>query len=271
MPITGSQKAVHYAIMDSAIPAGCRIGDTRLDYYVPRLLVEIAGTRSTRSLRRSIRIEDNIDAAPNTAQLTTRSDDAVTAAIGNAITIGLGTTANPIFKGRILSQQVISRKADSRRMRRAAQCIDFSWEADFKRHTGQQWTDTSATTIAQDVIATMAPTFTARVEANLATVTGPFVVTPLDKLSDVLNRLAGRIGGYWYVDYDRSIRFYVTTTQRLANITSSSDLLDLDADYDYSQVRNRMIVVGGGSQAAQAAAVGASTLYLDDVGTFFSA
>src|SRR5256885_3914006 len=99
MPITGSQKALMYALSGLA-----RSGATRSDYFKPIGAITIGGVDFAKYVSKgTIRITDVADSAPNTAQLIVRGSSTMIPVKGQEIIIGIGNITRKLFAGNILN------------------------------------------------------------------------------------------------------------------------------------------------------------------------
>jgi hypothetical protein len=192
---------------------------------------------------------------------------------GSEIIIGLGNLTNRIFAGHILSyRQPPHHFRDQKRPLFELDCIDYSWQLDWKRVTGKSWTSTSVGTIVGDIITAFAPAFTVRTEAGLTSV--DFQSNHDERVSEALSRLMKMIGGYWYVDYDRVVHVYVNPEpdgNAVALDSTNTKFWAFEYAEDISQARTRTRVTGGASTTTAVAAVGATSLAIDDTRLFASA
>lgn len=267
MPITGNQKALMYSLSGVL-----RAGAGRSGYFRAIAALSIAGVSVTgRGVKPSITISDELNDSPNTATATVRGTASFTPMKGQEILIGLGNLTNRIFAGHIFS-------AVQRQPRRNAKwplfeldCIDYSWQLDWKRVTGKAWTNTAIGTIVVELIAAHAPAFTVRVEAGLTNV--DFQSNHDERVSSALSRLMGMVGGYWYVDYDRVVHAAVNPepdANSTALTSTNTNFWNFRYAEDISQTRTRVRVTGGASTTTAVAAVGATSLAIDDTRLFGS-
>lgn len=261
MPITGSQKALTYSLSGVM-----RAGASRSGYFRAIGALSIGGTVvTTKGLKPSIRIVDELDASPNTATLTVRGSSTFTPAKGQELIIGLGNLTNRIFAGHILTSRRRQPRRNQKKPSFELSCIDYSWQLDWKRVTGKGWTNTAVGLIVADIVNTFAPAFTLRVEAGLTSV--DFQSNHDERVSEVLSRLMKMVGGYWYVDYDRIVHAFVnpeTDANAVALDSTNDHFWDFEYEEDISQTRTRTRVTGGSSTTTAVAAVGATSLAVDD-------
>lgn len=275
MPITGSDKALSYSLVGVN-----RVGASRVGYYPPRLFVRTTSPGVTsdyadvsQTVRKSdIQLEQHLDGGnPDVLTLVVRSDTTApfSAQPGAGIQLCTGTTAHPIFTGRILSVQQILRTATQRFPDWQIRAVDYSWELNFIRPSAARY-QLSASTAAADFIATSCAGFEARVEGGLPDV--DLTTSVMETCSEFLTRLTQAVGGYWFVDAQKRIYVYRTTPPASFTLDSDAKFWDLRYDDDVSQVRNRIYVVGGGGVTTQSYAAGdtPTELHLDDVGSWYT-
>lgn len=267
MPITGSQKALMYSL------AGVlRCGAGRSGYFRAVAAFSIAGTSVGSAIKPAATIYDELDATPNTARVSVRGSSTFTPAKGQEIIIGLGNATNRIFAGHILNVSLRQHFRDKKRPTFDLDCIDYSWQLDWKRVQGKAWSSTAVGTIASEIVSTFAPAFTMRVEAGLTSV--DFQSNHDERVSEALSRLMKMVGGYWYVDYDRIVHVFVnpeTDANAVALDSTNTKFWDLQYEEDITQTRTRVRVTGGASTTTAVAAVGATSLAIDDTRLFASA
>lgn len=220
-------------------------------------IVALNGSVTTHARVANSSVSDLMNAQPNTASLT--FDAQPTA--GQAVQIGIGTldAANLVFSGEI--QSVDQSYVDTTGATLwPCSCIDWTFQLNQRRPFGS-WTNTSATAIAQQVIAQYAPGFSsAGVQTGLAAVTINFDGSA--DFATCMTTLATACGAYYGgPDYTKSIQIATTATSTAATpLTNSTPPLNVPTPItfstDLSQVRTR--VYGKGASATVAAALGVS-------------
>lgn len=267
MPITGSQKALTYSLSGVM-----RAGASRSGYFRAIAAMSLGGVMITRAIKPSIEIVDELNAVPNTATVSVRGSSTFTPTKGKEIIIGLGNVTNRIFAGHVLTVQQGQPRRDQKHPTFDLECIDYSWQLDWKRVQGKSWTAASPTLIISDILTAFAPAFTVRVEPGLPTVT--FQSNHDERVSEALSRLMSMLGGNWYVDYDRIVHAFVAAEPG----APTPDLTSSNAHFeqftyaeDVTQAFSRVRVTGGSSTTTTTAAVGATTLAVDDTRLFGTA
>jgi hypothetical protein len=183
------------------------------------------------------------------------------------VTLGSVNNLTRLFAGNILEvEKVLIEHTDQYVYRIAA--IDYTWLGD-RRIVRKRYTNQSATAIAQDLVSTFTSGFTSvNVAASLATVDE---ITFTDEtVSGALTRLAKRIGGYWYWDYQKDLHFFLSESTNNPNdlTTSLASLTAFNHTDDLSQIITRVFVEGYGSTALGDVAVGETALPVETVDYF---
>lgn len=266
--LSGSQKALTYSLSGVM-----RAGASRSGYFRAIGALSIGGTVvTTKGIKPSIRIVDELNAAPNTCELTVRGSAAFTPVRGQEILVGLGNLTNRIFAGHVMTVSVAQPRRNQKKPKFALTCIDYSWQLDWKRVTGKAWTTTAVGTIVSEMVASFAPAFTVRVETGLTSV--DFQSNHDERVSEALSRLMNMVGGYWYVDYDRVVHAFVNTEtdgNAVALDVGNNNFWNFEYEQDIAQTRTRVRVTGGSSTTTTVAAVGDTTLAVDDTRLFGTA
>lgn len=119
-----------------------------------------------------------------------------------------------------------------------------------RRKVSKSYATQSATAIVLDIMATRAADgfTTLHVAAGLPAVAIDFTFEDVNR---ALTRLANRIGGYWYVDYQKDLHFFLEEPDDApAPLEADGEpFADLTTETDLSQVRTRVLVEGMGSLA----------------------
>ena len=231
-------------------------------------IATLGGVTATQRIRiAGISIRDDLNHQPNTAAFTV---DGTAPTVGQEVRFGLGTlgAADCLFSGRI---DTVTTTYESIGTNRA-------WRVTAQDHTPglnrrkvrRRYAQQSATTIAQDLLTRYGPasyTGTA-IAANLPIVEGGIDFTEVD-LSDCFTRLSERIGGYWYVDYEKDVHLFIAeVTNAPTPITASARVLlnepAITHQSDVTQIRTRTLVEGGGAEARVPIAPGATSLPVTD-------
>lgn len=263
MPITGSQKALHYCQSNVE-----RCGATRTGYHSPKLFASVGGVhratgRPTSShVLQNLQITETRSSAPNRATFEAIGWEPTT---GMEVIAQLGSknTLRRLFGGIVINVH----ETNAGRLRTfRVECIDWNWLLDLEPVYGH-YTGT-ADAIARQLMTDYAPAdFTVtQVQSGLATVTGGITFKGV-KLSQALSRLAKRVGAVHFVDYSKDLYFRTTPASDRTNPTNITGTLDtlkkFDVVRDLSQVANRVPFEGGGSTALTEVGVGETILPLE--------
>jgi hypothetical protein len=122
-----------------------------------------------------------------------------------------------------------------------------------RKLVNKTYNDTSINDIIADIIDTYATDFT------YDNVDCDFVVTQIQfnrtTVTEALEDLAEIVKFGWYVDYDKDIHFFAKNTEMSPfNLTNNSNNFiwdSLSLSDDFSQIRNRIIVIGGEYESAE--------------------
>jgi hypothetical protein len=218
--------------------------------FTPNVIVTINGTdRSTAVRMESVRITLNRNDQPDSATLIINRDGGFTPAAGQTIGIALGDALNYIFAGQLVDVRYL--RANT------ADLPDFEvictdWEPLFNRRLITfDFSGLSATSIANTIVDSYTSGFsTYGIEAGLDTIDEFICIneTPLGALRRLANILGGgcdiypsKIVALW----GTAGRTSVHTPSPPATLTNAlSTLKSFTPEYDFSQIRTRVIVEG---------------------------
>lgn len=258
MPITGSTQGKSYARLNVM-----RLGATRLDYYPPVFFLTINGTNRKDNCRvNGVSIRDYLDGQPNTATLRVSG---FTPTKGHEIKMALGSldAAHFIFCGHILQTRQVY-EGTTANIAWDLDCISYEWLLN-RRKVTKRYTSTSASTIVTDLMSNYTSGFTVvNVAAGLASLDE--ITFTNEDVTDALDRIAKRVGAYWYIDYSKDLHFFLTDTNQAGPIADGAlrTARGLSVATDLSQVKTRWYGEGGGSNASTDVAVGQTTIPVDD-------
>jgi hypothetical protein len=252
-PIAVGVKVPLYALSNIA-----RSNATRSAYVGPAGFVSIGGVpigtnpaTPGAKIVGDLTITDVLNQTPNRCTFRVRG---LIPAIGQdvRITVGSKNTNDPLFAGQVLNTTHVYVGSPAN-YAFEVNAIDWTWGLN-QRLITKRWQSVSATVIGQDIVAIGAPGYSAAyVQPNLP-VLNEFTVTDQD-VPATLTALAKRVGGYWYVDYNKTVHLfagddpYPGTPPTILNAIHPT-LTDLTIDRDGSQLVTRVYVEGGGSVAA---------------------
>lgn len=207
----------------------------------------------------TLRISDIINEVPSTCSFTIHG---FTPTKGQTVIVELDSAR--IFAGQIVNVAQ-SQATSTALVHYQVTCTDFTWLlGNILIRT--RYANMSASDIAEDLITTYGPAdFTVtNIEAGLD------VVDEIS-FSDVsvaaaLTRLAARIGGYWYLDYDKDLHFFTSETSDAPDElnTSHGTLLDFRYSVDLRPLLTRVYGEGGGGQALTTVEVGETIIPVTD-------
>lgn len=185
--------------------------------------------------------------------------DTFTPTVNSDVKMYDGTT---LMYGGVITQVDISPEGDQLLVYKV-QCKDYSHHLD-RNLVLERYEDKTCEEIIDDMITKYASGFTTT-NVNASTIN--FDVVTLDRLSvsQCLTRLAKQVNYSWYVDYEKDIHFIPKNDESAPfDITDTSDNYIFDSlklTYDFTQIRNRIIVKGGEAESNE------RTEYLSGTGT----
>jgi len=149
-------------------------------------------------------------------------------------------------------------------------CVDYTWQFGFLTVT-RQYRNLSASVIATDLVTRYAAAngFTSTaVVANLPVLDE--ITFTNEELDQALTRIARRIGGYWYVDYQKGVHLFLEDAANApeALTPTHKSLRAFQTSADRTQVLTRVYVEGRGSNVLATVGIGASLLPLAAVDMF---
>jgi hypothetical protein len=210
---------------------------------------------------RSVVIKDVINDAPNTCTLLV--DDATPPTVGKRLRVVLGVDPTYLlFVGPLQSaRETYVGKPDV--LEWHCEAIDDTQRSDWLRPFGA-WENVSATTVAQQLIASFAPGFSAAgVQAGLAPVT--LYLDGTERMGGALKLIAKLIGGYYYVE-DYVLHLFVGSESGATPDPVDGRPHQLHADpsltyaSDDSQIRTRVYGKGHGEPTLTATLANESRL-----------
>jgi hypothetical protein len=255
-----------------------RAGTTRAGYFTQNLVVTINGT-SVVIDRNSLRVRLALNDEPDTAEFRMPVVPASTPTAGQAVVIGLGTAANRIFAGQIeIVRHVRYRAGQSPRF--WIRCVD--WSALFNRQlVTYGYEGYTATAIAQDLVTNHTSGFTGYGIASGLDTIAEMVVAEAEPPGVLFRRVANRIAGGYRIDPYRDVHLWgsggETGPRAPTSPTTITETLatceQFGHEYDFSQIRNRVIVEGNATSCplsipAGVTLPGVNTLPVEDSTAF---
>ena len=205
------------AVLSPRLNVG-RLNAFRLDgYSSPFIQFLFGGVNRTGLVRVSgDTITQNLNDTPDTCRLRV---EGFTPVKGQQVRIELhrpGVPVETLFAGHILTVTV-SYEDVVTNLVYDVNCIDYTWRLNARR-VNKRYVGQSATSIVLDLMASYANTMTVvNVAADLPTIDE--IQFTNEELGDALSRVAARIGGYWYLDYDEDLHFFVEEDGTAPDVT----------------------------------------------------
>jgi hypothetical protein len=260
--LTTGEKARMYAL--GKIMRG---GASRGGYVGSQVFITIDGVpvgwgaTPHRVLLDTLTITDELDDTPNTCGF--RLNGLVPAAGAEVIITRGSKNAARLYAGFALTVQQLYVGDKPANVQADVRCVDYTWQFGFLTVT-KQYRFMSASVIAYDLVTTYAAAngFTSGAVANLPALDEiTFTNEPLDT---ALTRLARRIGGYWFVDYQKVVHLFLDAedpTQAPEVLTPAhKSLRAFQNSADRTQVLTRAYVEGRGTNALATVGPGATMI-----------
>jgi hypothetical protein len=259
-----------------AILGPARLGNFRLG-YMPTALAATRATRvrifvagvEARVRVSGLSIHDALNDRPNEASLTLDGSETPVAQQSLRISIN-SDTPRLLFDG-ALQEVTTSYQGQPTQLVYPCSASDDLARLNRRRPFGT-WLNISATTVAQELVTTFAPDFSASgIQASL-----PLVSINLDGtegFSGALAQLANAIGGYFYVE-DAVLHLFQTETSDAPDDLDSTPGRFLDeppirASVDTSQLRTRVFGKGHGEPVLADVAVGDTIIPVANAAAWF--
>jgi hypothetical protein len=233
--------------------------------FTPNVVILINSVDRTTAVQiASLRLSLNRNDEPDSAEFTINRDEGFTPSAGQSITVGLGDSGNVIFGGQITTLRYV-RESSGHSPRFDVVCTD--WTPLFNRRLiTRDFSGESATDIAEAIVEEYTSGFTTSgIQQALATIDEFICIneTPMGALV----RLGNLLGGGAYVDAAKRVHLWDSTGPSSyytpsppATLTNSLDTLKvLTPEYEYGQLRTRVIVEGASGQTLVAIPAGADT------------
>lgn len=251
-----------------AIVGNARLGNFRLGYQPDDLTrVRQARVRITlngiavrdRVRRQGFTIHDVINDAPNTCQLVIEGE---APQVDQAIRVTVNSNEPKLLFNGTIQSVTLRWEGQPDQLAYDVFAIDDTARANARLPFGS-WTNVSATTVAQELVETFAPAFTAtHVQADLPLVSVNFDGT--EGMNGAMRQLAALIGGYFYwEDFDLHL-FQEEATDAPVMIDGSGRLLCREAQIhvvtDTSQIRTRVYGKGHAEAVPIAVAAGETVI-----------
>ena len=218
----------------------------------------------------SLTVNDELDETPNTA--TFRVNGTVPATGSEVIiTRGSKNSLTRLFAGFALNVQQLYAADKPANVQADVSAVDYTWLFGFVKVT-KRYRTMSATAIAQDLVSSYAAVngfISTGIAAGLP-ILDELTYTNED-LDTALTRLARRIGGYWYVGYDKSVHLFLSkigSGDPEVLTPQHKSLADFRKSADRTQVLTRVYVEGRGSSFLGPVLAGDTKVPLEAVDMF---
>jgi hypothetical protein len=273
--ISGSDKALMYSLSGVLRAGAGRSGYTSSKLFFSINGIEYGTNRAATNQyikQDTLTIHPGLDGTPGTAEFVAKG---FLPPLGSVVALRLGSTHNDskLFAGTILNRTKVYIGTPGN-PEYPCNVIDYTWGLNKRKVIGV-YTNLSATTIAQAIISTYCSGYTSlNVVASLPTI--DVIQFTNEEVTDALTRLAKRIGGYWYIDYNKDLHFYqtdLTISNPVALVSGLRTLINDSFSWvtDLSQVVTRVYCEGGGVNALADTPVGATLLPVDNSGGWYNA
>lgn len=223
-----------------------RAGYTRSGYYFQNVLIYLNGVDVSSHLwRNTLRLEDIINEQADLANLRLFGIDV---SHGNQLVISLGSASNRIFGGTVQKPKKIHTKGIDKKIY-VVPAVDWTFMLN-RRKVYKRYTALNLHQIVVDLITNFSTGFTTtNVKSPSPNI--PEIEFSGETLSAALTRACqmAEDGWDWYPDANRDIHCFdvETTTTPRSLIPTNLDFWGLVHDEDWSQIRTRVYVQGGGS------------------------
>jgi hypothetical protein len=249
-----------------------RSGATRSNYVdTGHVFIDIGGVNAAdHVLYANAQIVDTLDETPTTGTLSTFQFHPVE---GQEVIIRLGSQnqSRRLFAGNIIA---IDRSYAGKPANAIDTCrlIDYTWGLG-KRQVRTRYLSTTVAAIVADLVATYAPGYGWRVEADIGAEVLDEITFTETSLPGCLSQLTRRVGGNWICDYQKVVQVFFENTLATNPAPLNAvhpTLLQFQATRDLSQIVTRALVEGGGVTAFATCAVGETILPLDGEPSWYS-
>lgn len=248
-----------------------RSGATRSNFFVPNIVALINGTDRSGSIEEgSVSISLALNDEPDTASFRIKPLAGFTPVANQEIVLALGASNNREFAGQI-SQVTHVRGHHHAWAGLQVSCVDYGRLFD-RRLVTKEYSSTTATAIAKDLIDTYTSGFTRN---NIAPDLPTIDYFPLtnESLSGAFRRLALLVGGGFYIDATKDVHLFGSSGEPAGRaptppraITNYENVITaFTHDHDGSQVRTRVTVEGQRTNVPNIAVpAGSTTFPVDD-------
>lgn len=248
-----------------------RLSATRLGDYFPSVTLHINSLASWRHgavqgvlVDPSLQMSEAEGDLPSTLSFELRDASTSPPQQGQAVYLGLGSADYRIFGGQISRvSQTQSRYVDQPVWR--VDCEDNHRLLD-RRLVTAQFSSEQADVIIKALISSYTSGFTAvHVQADMGPV--DYIEFTRERVSKAITRTLNRVGGRWRLDPYNDIRAWVGSEagqSPAADLSATGKQWNWQHERDISQVRTKVVAVGGGHGLSAQALFGSTTIFLDD-------
>jgi len=202
--------------------------------------------------RASLQKEDNLNSAVDTLRFSINKSPSVsyTPTLNDEVVMTDTDTSTILFGGRITD---VVRSLDGNLLKYDITCTDYVQDLD-SQLVLERYENQTVSYIIDHLLTNYATGFTgtnvAQADIELDAITFNRVT-----ISQALTTLAKTLNYYWYVDYEKDLHFFPKSEE-----SAPFDLTDTSENYiydslevvtDFSQIRNKVVVKGGETEANQ--------------------
>lgn len=240
-----------------------RLNAARLDVYQPNAYLLINGLDVSGKVRiEGFTVTQQLNHAPDTCSFRCWK---MTPVAGQSVALYVGGyhADLQLFGGRILAVTTLYESV-AKNVAYDVRCIDPTWLLN-RQKVLTKYTNQSATAIVTDLVARFTRQVSVRNVAYNLPVLDEITFTH-EEVADALTRVAERIGGYWYLDYENDLHFFLDEGTPAASITQANPRGSRAHQHqeDLSQVATYLIGRGAGSAAAIDIAPGQTEIPLNE-------
>lgn len=243
-----------------------RSGATRSNYCTQWAFLFIGGAeRTNRLIKGSLDVTFFLNQQKNTARMKVWGFDPQP---GQLVQICSAAPTAPIFTGTVIrtTQNSVPRNQINIY---DVECVDYLWLLNRRRVTRRYAAGTPSNFVVLDLMQSFSTGFTT---VNVQAGGPPIGQTSFrgDLLSNAIQQICDQSGWHFYVDALADAHFYLS--EALAQPTTLTPVTynyeELQYQLDLTQVRTQVTAIGGGGQATAQAAVGASSIAVNETGWY---
>lgn len=244
--------------------AASRLGDyyPSVHIYINSLLISRPGAAQGLVVDKSLKMSEALGDVPFTASFDVRATTSPPQQ-GQAVYICLGSADHRIFGGQVINV--------SQKQTRYHDKPEFTVHAESnhrllnRRLVTARFTSTDAGVILKTLITSFTAGFTAAHVGSMGQVDE--IEFTRERVSRAVERVVNRVGGRWYLDAYNDLHAFTGEEPGAptpADLSTTGKQWNWHPKRDVSQVRTKVIVIGGGHALNQIALIGSTQLFLDD-------